>query len=107
MKTLDLDNMTQEQLLEQLKEIDRKDLEVLRKLEKYHNDNKLEYFKPNPKQAQIIGAWDNPQYKVFTFTGGNQMGKTTLGIIVALSVMFGEWLWNKKKLCFLIPCPVR
>ncbi len=73
----------------------------------YREKNKLEYFtlhklnRPNPPQAELLEAWEEPRYKVFTFTGSNRLGKTTLGTIIALSVMFGKWLWNNKKLHFI------
>ena len=28
----------------------------------------------NPLQKQLIEAWKNPAYKVFTYTGGNRIG---------------------------------
>lgn len=58
------------------------------------------FMPPNPKQAELLTAWDNPLYKVFTFTGANRIGKTTIETIIAFSAMFGEWLWNGKKIVF-------
>lgn len=54
----------------------------------------------NPLQAQLIEAWKNPQYKVFTYSGGNRIGKTTLGAIIGIATMFGEWPWSKEPIKF-------
>lgn len=51
----------------------------------------------NPKQQEIFDAWANETYKTFTFTGGNKLGKTTLGTVIAISLMAGYWLWDKDK----------
>jgi hypothetical protein len=51
------------------------------------------FMPPNPKQAELLRGWLDPAKKVFTFTGGNRLGKTTIGTVVALSVLFGRWLW--------------
>lgn len=62
---------------------------------KYHQDNQIEFFnRPNPKQKILLEAWPNRQFKVFTFTGANRTGKTTIGTIIGYSVMFGEWPWS-------------
>lgn len=55
---------------------------------------------PNPKQKLILDAWEDPKYKVFTLTGGNRLGKTHLGAIIAICVMAGKWLWNDKPIWF-------
>ena len=54
----------------------------------------------NPLQKKLIEAWKNPVYKVFTYTGGNRIGKTTIGAIIANSTVFGEWPWSGEKLYF-------
>lgn len=54
----------------------------------------------NPLQKQLIEAWENPKYKVFTYSGANRIGKTTSLVIIALSVLFGEWPWSGKKFTF-------
>lgn len=56
---------------------------------------------PNPKQLELLEAWENPVKKVFTFTGGNRLGKTTIGTIIALSVLYGGWLWSDKAFSFI------
>jgi hypothetical protein len=68
-----------------------------------HQDANLILFvpnKPNPKQKELLDAWLNREYKVFTYTGGNRTGKTTVEIWIALSVLFGEYLWNGAKINF-------
>ena len=52
------------------------------------------FMPPNPKQEELLEGWLKPEKKVFTFTGGNKLGKTTLGAVVVLSVIFGKWLWD-------------
>lgn len=52
---------------------------------------------PNPLQKILIEAWENPQYKVFTYLGANRIGKTTIGAIIAISTAIGEWPWSGKK----------
>jgi hypothetical protein len=58
------------------------------------------FMPPNPKQAELLAGWLDPTKKVFTFTGGNRGGKTTILVIIALSVMFGRWLWNDTPIQF-------
>jgi hypothetical protein len=58
------------------------------------------YMPPNPKQALILEAWDDPEKKVFTLTGGNRLGKTVCGVIVSLAVLFGRWPWSDKPISF-------
>ena len=55
----------------------------------------------NPLQKKLIEAWENPQYKVFTYSGGNRLGKTTSGAIIAISTVAGCWPWSGKKLKFM------
>lgn len=87
--------------LQKLKEIKAKKLEILRKKQRYIKDNRIFYFnRPNPLQAEIIRAWEDPTYKIFTMTGANRIGKTTMATILAFSVMFGFWPWNGKKIIF-------
>lgn len=94
--------MTNEQKLAAVAEIERQQAELIRGIEKYREDNKLEYVPktPNQKQAAILDAFLDPAYKVFTYSGGNRSGKTTTGIWLSLSTMFGEYVWNHQKLHF-------
>jgi hypothetical protein len=56
------------------------------------------FMRPNPKQQLILDGWKNPEKKVFTLCGGNRLGKTVCGVVVALSTVFGKWLWDDTKL---------
>ena len=68
---------------------------------KYRKENKIEFFtRPNPRQEELLEAWDHPRFKVFTFTGGNRLGKTTIGSIIAIATLRGRWPWNNLKLPF-------
>lgn len=96
--------------MDKLKELKAKKLALLKQRTQYERDNKIEFFGivdperhmkgPNPKQAMILEAWGNLLYEIFTFTGANRMGKTTLSIILGFSVMFGVWLWSGEKIHF-------
>ena len=87
-----------------------KKLEILKKIRQYEQDNKIEFFGivdparnmkgPNPLQSKLLTAWEDPRYKVFTFTGANRIGKTTIGTIIAFSTLFGKWPWSNKELRF-------
>ncbi len=90
---------------------------ILRKQDhKYVHENKWEFFGlidsvkaeehkdccklfrgANPKQKLILEALNNSSYKIFTMTGSNKFGKTTLGTIVAISLMIGYWPWDVRK----------
>lgn len=90
-----------EQLESELAGLHDKNVELLNQAETYQDKNAIEFFnRPNPKQKLLLDAWENPQYKVFTFTGGNRSGKTTIGTIIAFSVMFGYWPWNGQRINF-------
>lgn len=57
-------------------------------------------YKPNPPQQELLDAWLDEQYKTFIFSGGNRLGKTHIGVVIALSTLFGRFLWNNKRLYF-------
>ena len=38
-----------------------------------------EFRYPNPLQEKLLEAWKDPRYKVFTYSGGNRIGKTFCG----------------------------
>jgi hypothetical protein len=57
-------------------------------------------WRPNPAQAKLLEAWNDPEKKVFSFCGANRIGKTTLGVVIGLSVLFGEWPWSGVKIPF-------
>ena len=96
--------LTQERKAElaiQWGELNASKVEVADTLDRDHVKNALFYFTtPNPPQELLLRAWRDPYKKVFTFTGGNRSGKTTIGVIIALSVVFGEWLWSGEKITF-------
>lgn len=52
--------------------------------------------KANPLQAMLLRAWENPKYKVFVYSGANRIGKTTIGVIIGFSTLFGKWPWDTK-----------
>jgi len=59
------------------------------------------FMPPNPKQAELLRGWLLPEKKVFTFTGGNRLGKTTIGTVIGVSTVFGRWLWDDRKIDFV------
>ena len=75
-------------------------------IQMYRDANRIEFFDtapnpgPNPLQAELLEAWLDPSLKVFTYCGANRIGKTTIGILIALSVTFGKFLWSDQKLHF-------
>lgn len=90
-------------------ELEVKAMKVMAEMEQYRLDNKIEFFTlpveqdglpANPPQQRLLEAWLDPTKKVFTYTGGNRIGKTTIGVIIAISVMVGYWLWNRKPIKF-------
>jgi hypothetical protein len=95
------------------KEAESKEIERKAAINKMLSENRIygfcrtqhpdypEFRMPNPPQVALLNAWKNPSKKVFCFTGGNRSGKTTIGLIVSLSVLFGEWLWNGEKIPFI------
>jgi hypothetical protein len=85
-----------------LKELEKK----IALLEQLQQDNLIFEFHegglwyPNPPQQRLLEAWHDPSYKTFTFTGSNQKGKTTLGVILAICTASGEYLWSGEKMRF-------
>jgi len=71
-----------------LKHLNARELEIKQKLlykkrleRDYRQNNLIEFFNrpkeeggmpANPLQAELLEAWDNPRYKVFTYTGANR-----------------------------------
>jgi len=97
------------QLEARLREIKQNKIKWLQLQRDQRNANLLEFFNrpkeelgmpANPLQAELLEAWENPQYKVFLYSGANRLGKTTILTIIAFSVMFGKWLWNDQKIWF-------
>lgn len=82
-------------------ELVSKETEVLSAIASDKKDNAIYYFnRPNPPQEELLGAWDNQDYKVFTYTGANRIGKTTILAILVFSTMFGFYPWSGKKIPF-------
>lgn len=90
------------EIVRQLRELEFEEYRLKQEIEKEQRDNALFYvpLKPNPKQAIMLDAWLNPEYKVFTFTGGNRSAKTSTTCWILLSALFGEYIWNGTKLEF-------
>jgi hypothetical protein len=81
-----------------LKEILVKENNLLDEMARYKKNNLIEFFtRPNPMQKKLLKAWDDPTFKVFVFTGGNRIGKTTIGVILAISFSIGYWPWDVDK----------
>ena len=104
--------MNEAQKKQKRKEIKAELLQI--KLEKKEfKDNNLIYFfnapdsglRANPPQSELLEAWDNPRYKVFTYTGGNRTGKTTIASILAVSTIIGSYPWDNRKLHFTHSLP--
>jgi hypothetical protein len=84
-----------------LAELELKEYDVLKQLETFKDENPIMFFnRPNPPQALLLSAWDDPVYKVFTFSGGNRIGKTTIGTIIAICTMIGMYPWSKRRILF-------
>ena len=75
----------------------------------YEKDNKIEFFStpprpgPNPKQAQILEAFLDPQFRTFGMSGGNRLGKTTILTLLGIAVMKGKFPWDGTSLLGLFP----
>ena len=93
--------------IEQLKELKAQQLAILKGQKSYEEMNRLEFFgragsslQPNPPQVKILQAFQDPHYSIFCFTGGNRSSKTATGTILALAILFGETLWDGRKIIF-------
>ena len=70
---------------------------------KYELDNKIEFFNTprlpaNPLQEELFQSILDPFYKIFTYTGGNRIGKTSSLVILVFSYMFGKYLWSNERI---------
>jgi len=97
--------MTPEEKEQKRKEILAQLLEVETKKKQYRQDNRIEFFNTpvmpaNPLQAELLEAWDERRNKIFTYTGANRIGKTTILAIISISLMIGKWPWDGKKIWF-------
>ena len=97
---------TREAKLKEYEELVRQETEELGRIKAYRDANRIEFFDtlpnpgPNPLQSELLEAWLDPHLKVFTYTGANRIGKTTILTLIAYSIMFGKFLWNGTKLHF-------
>jgi len=90
------------ELEQKLQKVKQKKRNLLSSELQYRKDNRIEFFtRPNPPQEELLEAWDIARFKVFTFTGGNRLGKTTIGTIIGICTMAGKWLWDNRKIRFL------
>ena len=95
--------------LEQYKQDLKKFAEYEVAVEKYQNENRIEFFTtapnpgPNPKQAQILEAFLDPFFKTFGMSGGNRLGKTTILTLLGISVIMGKYPWDDTSLLHLFP----
>ena len=86
-------------LIEEFKLLKSNSTHIVKSIGVEVQKNLIEHFnKPNPPQEELLEAFLDDEYKVFTYTGGNRSGKTTIGVILSLSVMFGKFLWNGTRL---------
>jgi len=78
----------------------------IRELEEKVWANRIYHFReggiwsPNGDQRRLLDGWKLKDKSKFTFTGGNRKGKTTIAILIAYSVLFGEFVWSGEKLEF-------
>jgi len=97
--------MNQDQALKKIDKLKREYHEELVRFNNYKHDNLIEFFNTkampaNPLQKELLEAWMEPRNKVFTYTGANRIGKTTIGAIIAFATMIGEWPWDHTRLPF-------
>ncbi len=98
---------------QRLREIKIKKIAVLKEKQKYIEENLIYHFnldppvyfegrplRANPIQGELLTGWRDPENEVFTFTGGNRIGKTTIGTIIIIAVMFGKWPWSNERIHF-------
>lgn len=101
MTLVPLDYKVRDEKKSQLEQLEIKELEVLQLLKKHKDECPIEYFtRPNPPQKALLEAFENDLYKVLMFTGGNRVGKTTIGAILAICTMIGYFPWSEYRLKF-------
>lgn len=83
-------------------DLSHREMGILSDIQKDKKDNAIYHFtRPNPPQDELLDAWKDRHLQVFTFTGGNRSGKTTIGVIIAFCTMFGFYPWNNERLKFI------
>jgi hypothetical protein len=91
----DRSKWTPEQIGARKKELLEKDAEWAEKEKQYMEQNKIEFFKPiDPYQTKILEHLHSGK-KVISLTGGNGIGKTTLGAVIVGSACLGIQPWDK------------
>jgi len=96
-----MDQKELSKILQEARTIIHRETEDLIWHENHKRENKINYFThPNPLQKDLLDAWVDSRYKVFTFSGANRIGKTTIGTILAFSTMFGYFPWSNQRLPF-------
>lgn len=107
------------QLLERYKELKKKQTQLYiektkaeDKIRNYELKNKLLYFghdekgylgehgtwEPNPAQKHLIRKFTQGEYRGYSLTGANQIGKTTFEVCLALAILKGHWPWEDPKI---------
>ena len=93
--------------LEHAKKLQIKYIENLQKLKLYKDTHGSEYFKPLPHQQQMLDFYFDGK-KILLLQGGNQLGKTLVGVNFVQANCLGYLPWNKeKKTLFTPPIKVR
>ena len=87
------------------KELEKKIAEGRKVFQQGFDAHKLYFFNTpllpaNPLQAELLEAWSDLSYEVFTYTGANRIGKTAVSAILIQSILQGKWPWNNKKIHF-------
>ena len=95
--------------IERLKKLKAEKINVAQSILEYRQKNYIEFFDtppnpgPNPKQAQILEAYPDPNFKVFGMSGGNRLGKTHLLTLLGISTIIGKFPWDNTSLLHLFP----
>ena len=90
-------------------ELEQKSIENLRWMADYRAKNMMEFITTdpnpgfNPMQKQLLEAFLEGDYKVFTYSGANRIGKTFVLTKLLLSVLFGKFLWDGTDIRYLFP----
>lgn len=96
-----------EDLQRQLEQLEKDEYVILKNIESYQDNNKIEFFVPHEKQEFAFDALLNELKHTVLFQGSNRSGKTTWLIVSLICFLLGEFPWNKKKTRFTTPCRAR
>ncbi len=99
-----------------LKELEEAQILDLERKQKYISENRVLYFqkfegqidpnktllipKQNLKQARLLDGMRDPSKMVFTYTGANRTGKTSVWASVVPCYCAGKWLWDDEPIFF-------